>query len=171
MAPPQRSAAAAAGQPLPLPSPPLGRPSAPNFTPTPPPLHPRRDPPLLAAPAKGDPVIAYSPLYGHENITDSAWHDDTAAFQEYGPITAIEVFKSERWHDPYVVRLARAWGGGGAAAVLRRPPGGGGRLQTRAACGRQPSTAAALPSQTPTGRGLDTPLTARTCRQPPKPVM
>jgi hypothetical protein len=40
-----------------------------------------------ADPALGDPVIAYTPLYGHRNLTDSAWHDDTWAFMEYGPIT------------------------------------------------------------------------------------
>lgn len=44
-------------------------------------------PPPAAGPSLGDPVISYSPLYGHENLTDSAWHDDTWAFMEYGPIT------------------------------------------------------------------------------------
>ncbi|GBF88704.1 tyrosine serine phosphatase [Raphidocelis subcapitata] len=56
-----------------------------------------------AAPAKGDPVIAYSDLYGRPNISDSAWHDDTWAFMEYGPITAMEVYHSGNgWHDPYI---------------------------------------------------------------------
>lgn len=47
-------------------------------------LTPRPAPSLLnpAAPAKGDPVIAYSPLYGQANMSDSAWHDDTWAFNE-----------------------------------------------------------------------------------------
>jgi hypothetical protein len=56
-----------------------------------------------AAPALGDAVIAYSPLYGRANMSDSAWHDDTSAFQAYGPITAIEVYHSgDGWHDPYI---------------------------------------------------------------------
>jgi len=47
-------------------------------------------------------------LYGRANISDSAWHDDTAAFKEYGPITAMEVYRSERWHDPYIVSIELA---------------------------------------------------------------
>jgi len=46
------------------------------------------------ATAKGDPVIYYTPLYGQPNISDSAWHDDTGAFIEYGPITAVEMYHS-----------------------------------------------------------------------------
>lgn len=47
-------------------------------------------------------MVYYTPLYGHPNLTDSAWHDDTWAFMEYGPITAMEVYRSVRWHDPYI---------------------------------------------------------------------
>jgi hypothetical protein len=63
--------------------------------------------PLPPAPALGDAVVAYSPLYGRANMSDSAWHDDTRAFQAYGPITAMEVYHSgDGWHDPYI-----GWGG------------------------------------------------------------
>ena len=36
-------------------------------------------------------------------MSDSAWHDDTAAFLEHGPITAMQVFHSgDGWRDPYI---------------------------------------------------------------------
>ncbi|GBF89996.1 tyrosine serine phosphatase [Raphidocelis subcapitata] len=58
---------------------------------------------LCAPPAKGDPVIAYTDLYGRANLSDSAWHDDTWAFNEYGPITALSMFHSGNgWHDPFI---------------------------------------------------------------------
>lgn len=83
--------------------------SPPAASPVPPPNPPPAPlaPNPRAAPAKGDPVVWYSRLYGRPNITDSAWHDDTPAFLEHGPITAMEMFRSERWHDPYIVRARR----------------------------------------------------------------
>ncbi|KAI8468130.1 MAG: hypothetical protein J3K34DRAFT_20174 [Monoraphidium minutum] len=56
-----------------------------------------------ADPARGDPVVAYGPLYGQPNASDSAWHDDTRAFMAHGPITAMELYHSgSGWHDPYI---------------------------------------------------------------------
>ncbi|KIY96229.1 hypothetical protein MNEG_11733 [Monoraphidium neglectum] len=55
-----------------------------------------------ADPALGDAVIEYTPLYGAPNLTDSAWHDDTWAFMQYGPITAMSLYYSVLWHDPYI---------------------------------------------------------------------
>jgi hypothetical protein len=36
-------------------------------------------------------------------MSDSAWHDDTWAFMQYGPITAMEVYNSgDGWVDPFI---------------------------------------------------------------------
>ncbi|KIZ04484.1 hypothetical protein MNEG_3476 [Monoraphidium neglectum] len=68
-----------------------------------------------ADPAIGDAVVSYSPLYGRANMSDSAWNDQTWAFAEYGPITALELYHSgSGWHDPFI-----GWHAGGELKGVR----------------------------------------------------
>ena len=51
-----------------------------------------------ADPAVGDAVVAYSPLYGTPNLNDSAWHDDTWAYNQVRGVDSRRLPRSSGTH-------------------------------------------------------------------------
>jgi hypothetical protein len=68
---------------------------------------------LLAGPRLGDRIIGHSQLYGQPNASDAIWADQTAYFEQYGPLTNVMLlrayFYDGEWHDPGEFKGLQTW--------------------------------------------------------------